>query len=151
MSLFRLILQSCRLAVIPTTADVLSTMLNKDQPPSFLESSTRTLSYLSTRVLILDSSLPPLYAYVLAGAGIFRSLLSFPDNTPEGARDFAKLPQVDRMCTLLLDSRERGAAVRFRRCIPNIRSHFPLHRVTLFAPPYLPLSSRSRWHMRMLW
>jgi len=67
-------------------------MLNKDQPSSFLENSTRTLSYLSTR------------------AGIFRSLLSFPDNTPESARDFAKLPQVDRMCTLLLDSSGRGAA-----------------------------------------
>ncbi|KAH9963738.1 hypothetical protein BC827DRAFT_85693 [Russula dissimulans] len=81
-----------QLAVIPATADVLSTMLNKDQPSSFLENSTRTLSYLSTR------------------AGIFRSLLSFPDNTPESARDFAKLPQVDRMCTLLLDSSGRGAA-----------------------------------------
>lgn len=43
--------KTCRLAVIPQTADVLTTMLSKDQPPSFLENSVRTLSYLSTRVL----------------------------------------------------------------------------------------------------
>lgn len=48
---FHLTLHTCRLAVIPQTADVLTVMLSKDQPPSFLENSTRTLSYLSTRVL----------------------------------------------------------------------------------------------------
>jgi hypothetical protein len=45
------VLQTCRLAVIPHTADVLTMMLSKDQPPFFLENSVRTLSYLSTRVL----------------------------------------------------------------------------------------------------
>jgi hypothetical protein len=79
-----------QLAVIPQTADVLTMMLSKDQPPSFLEISVRTLSYLSTR------------------AGIFRSLLSFSEDTPEGARDFAKLPQVDRMCALLMDTGRTG-------------------------------------------
>jgi hypothetical protein len=49
--LFHFVLQTCRLAVIPQTADVLTMMLSKDQPLSFLENSTRTLSYLSTRVL----------------------------------------------------------------------------------------------------
>jgi hypothetical protein len=49
--LFHLALQACRLAVIPQTADVLTMMLSKDQSPSFLENSARTLSYLSTRVL----------------------------------------------------------------------------------------------------
>lgn len=48
---FHLALHTCRLAVIPQTADVLTTMLSKDQSPSFLEHSARTLSYLSTRVL----------------------------------------------------------------------------------------------------
>lgn len=49
--LFHLTLHTCRLAVIPQTADVLTMMLSKDQSPSFLENSARTLSYLSTRVL----------------------------------------------------------------------------------------------------
>lgn len=49
--LFHLTLHTCRLAVIPQTADVLTMMLSKDQSPSFLEHSARTLSYLSTRVL----------------------------------------------------------------------------------------------------
>jgi hypothetical protein len=49
--LSHLALHTCRLAVIPQTADVLTMMLSKDQSPSFLENSTRTLSYLSTRVL----------------------------------------------------------------------------------------------------
>jgi hypothetical protein len=49
--LFHLALHTCRLAVIPQTADVLTMMLSKDQSPSFLENSARTLSYLSTRVL----------------------------------------------------------------------------------------------------
>ncbi|KAH9977475.1 hypothetical protein BJV74DRAFT_888454 [Russula compacta] len=80
------------LAVIPQTAGVLSTMLSNDHPLSFLENSTRTLSYLSIR------------------ASIFRSLLSFSEDTPESARDFAKLPQVDRMCALLMDPSRTGAA-----------------------------------------
>jgi hypothetical protein len=49
--LFHLALHTRRLAVIPQTADVLTMMLSKDQSPSFLENSARTLSYLSTRVL----------------------------------------------------------------------------------------------------
>jgi hypothetical protein len=49
--LFHFDLQTCRLAIIPQTADVLTMMLSKDQPLTFLEDSTRTLSYLSTRVL----------------------------------------------------------------------------------------------------
>ena len=49
--LFHLALHTCRLAIIPQTADVLAMMLSKDQSPSFLEISARTLSYLSTRVL----------------------------------------------------------------------------------------------------
>ncbi|KAH9985577.1 hypothetical protein BJV77DRAFT_1031962 [Russula vinacea] len=81
-----------QLAVIPHTTDVLTMMLSKDQPPFFLENSVRTLSYLSTR------------------AGIFRSLLSFSEDTPESARDFAKLPQVDRMCALLMDTGRTGSA-----------------------------------------
>ncbi|KAI9511042.1 hypothetical protein F5148DRAFT_436759 [Russula earlei] len=80
-----------QLAVVPQTADVLQTLLSKDQPSSLLEYSTRALSYLSTR------------------AGIYRSLLSFPLDTPENARDIAKLPQVDGMCALLMDSSRAGA------------------------------------------
>ena len=49
--LFHLASHTCRLAVIPQTADVLTMMLSKDQSPAFLENSARTLSYLSTRVL----------------------------------------------------------------------------------------------------
>lgn len=49
--LYHLALHTCRLVVIPQTADVLAMMLSKDQSPSFLENSARTLSYLSTRVL----------------------------------------------------------------------------------------------------
>ncbi|KAI0293364.1 hypothetical protein B0F90DRAFT_1402770 [Multifurca ochricompacta] len=67
-------------------------MLNKHQPTRFLEYSTRALSYLSIRV------------------SNFRSLLSFPEDAPEDVRDFARLPQVDRMCALLIDSTRTGVA-----------------------------------------
>ena len=56
--LFHLALHIRRLAVIPQTPDVLTTMLSKDQSPSFLENSTRTLSYLSTRVLFERYTIP---------------------------------------------------------------------------------------------
>lgn len=56
-----------------------------------------------------------LYAYTCVGTGIFRSLLSFSEDTPESARDFAKLPQVDRMCALLMDTSRTGATVRPRK------------------------------------
>jgi hypothetical protein len=58
-----------------------------------------------------------LYAHTCAGAGIFRSLLSFSEDTPEGARDFAKLPQVDRMCALLMDTGRTGFTVRLQQYI----------------------------------
>ncbi|KAI9453156.1 hypothetical protein BJY52DRAFT_1189808 [Lactarius psammicola] len=79
-----------QLAIIPQTTNVLTTMLSNQQPTSFLECSTRTLSYLSTRT------------------GLFRPLMSFTDEIPENARDFTKLPQVDRMCALLVDPNRRG-------------------------------------------
>lgn len=112
--LFHLALHTRRMAVIPQTADVLTTMLSKDQPPSFIENSSRTLSYLSTRVLSRGTP-SPLYAHTFAGAGIFRSLLSFPEDTLESGRNIVKLPQVDRMCALLIDSSRTSVAVR-----PNI-------------------------------
>ncbi|KAI0260883.1 hypothetical protein BC834DRAFT_503632 [Gloeopeniophorella convolvens] len=80
-----------QLVVIPQTPNMLTTMLSKNQPTSFLECSTRTLSYLSFKT------------------AVFRSLLSFPDEASRGARDFAKLPQVDRMCALLIDPSRTGA------------------------------------------
>jgi hypothetical protein len=55
-----------------------------------------------------------LYAHAFTGAGIFRSLLSFPDDTPESGRNLVKLPQVDRMCALLIDSSRTSAAVRLK-------------------------------------
>lgn len=79
-----------QLAIIPQTANVLTTMLSNHQPISFLECSARTLSYLSTRT------------------GLFRPLMSFTDDVPESARDFSKLPQVDRMCALLIDPTRTG-------------------------------------------
>jgi hypothetical protein len=55
-----------------------------------------------------------LYAHTFSGAGIFRSLLSFPEDTPESGRNLVKLPQVDRMCALLMDSSRTSAAVRLK-------------------------------------
>ena len=46
---------------------------------------------------------PSLRADVAAGTGLFRPLMSFADDVPESDRDFSKLPQVERMCALLLD------------------------------------------------
>ena len=47
---------------------------------------------------------------------MFRSLISFADDVPENARDFSKLPQVERMCALLIDpSRTSGIKV----CVPE--------------------------------
>jgi len=40
--------------------------------------------------------------------GLFRPLMSFTDDVPESARDFSKLPQVDRMCALLIDPNRTG-------------------------------------------
>ncbi|KAH8997659.1 hypothetical protein EDB86DRAFT_892967 [Lactarius hatsudake] len=68
-------------------------MLSNQQPTSFLECSARTLSYLSTRT------------------GLFRPLMSFTDEAPESPRDFSKLPQVDRMCALLVDPTRTGDKV----------------------------------------
>jgi hypothetical protein len=56
-----------------------------------------------------------LSAHDFAGVGIFRSLLSFSEDTLENARDFSKLPQVDRMCALLVDLSRTGAPVRLRK------------------------------------
>jgi hypothetical protein len=51
--------------------------------------------------------------HTVVGAGIFRSLLSFSEDTPESARNLTNLPQVDRMCALLMDSNRTSAEVRF--------------------------------------
>ena len=56
-----------------------------------------------------------MYAHTFAGACLFRSLLSFSEDIPESGRDFAKLPQVDRMCAFLMDTGRTGAAVRLRK------------------------------------
>lgn len=88
-----------------------------------------------------------MYAHTLAGPGLFRSLLSFSEDTPEKARDFTKLPQVDRMCALLMDSSRTGATVRLMRTFSLMITHSP-YRVTLFALLCSPLSSRSQWRMR---
>jgi hypothetical protein len=62
-----------------------------------------------------------MYTHTFAGPGLFRSLLSFSEDTPEKVRDFAKLPQVDRMCALMMDSSRTGPTVRlkefFRSCL----------------------------------
>lgn len=76
-----------------------------------------------------------LYAYTCVGAGIFRSLLSFSEDTPESARDFAKLPQVDRMCALLMDTGRTGSAVRLKKIFFTHPWLIPPYRVTLFALP----------------
>jgi hypothetical protein len=84
-------------------------MLSNQQPTSFLECSARTLSYLSTRVLhIVPCEIP---ADAVPGTGLFRPLISFADDVPENARDFSKLPQVERMCALLIDPSRTGVKV----------------------------------------
>ena len=60
--------------------------------------------------------IPWLCADVATGTGLFRPLISFADDVPESARDFSKLPQVERMCALLIDpSRTAGIKV----CVPE--------------------------------
>ena len=80
---------------------------------------------------------------------MFRSLLSFSEDTPESARDLVKLPQVDRMCALLMDTGRTGSAVRIKKTFFAHPYLIALYRVTQFALPCLPLSSRSRLLMRM--
>jgi hypothetical protein len=73
-----------------------------------------------------------MYTHTFAGPGLFRSLLSFPEDTPEKVRDFAKLPQVDRMCALLMDSSRTGATVRLKDFFSLIPSLIP-HTGSLYS------------------
>jgi hypothetical protein len=151
LSLFYWNLCTRRLAIIPQTANVLTTMLSNQQPTSFLECSTRTLSYLSTRVFSRTRSLRCMLTSATTGTGLFRPLMSFTDDVPESARDFSKLPQVDRMCALLIDPNRTGVKVWIPptntvSCEINLLSS----RVTPFARPCSPLSSRSQWHTTTL-
>ena len=145
--LFDWLLRTRRLAIIPQIANVLKTMLSSQQPRSFLECSARTLSYLSTRVLhcaVRDTSL---CADIAAGTALFRPLMSFADDVPESDRDFSKLPQVERMCALLLDPSRTGVKVGSPNGVArDKRVDNAPDRVTQFAGPSSPLSSRSQWH-----
>ncbi|OAX42279.1 hypothetical protein K503DRAFT_766926 [Rhizopogon vinicolor AM-OR11-026] len=74
-----------RLVFVPGSRSVLSTLVGPSRPMWFLFYSTRILYWLSTR------------------PNLFRSLLSFSD-TEGQPQDYTKLPHVERMCSLLVDS-----------------------------------------------
>ncbi|KAI0058009.1 hypothetical protein BV25DRAFT_1325805 [Artomyces pyxidatus] len=79
-----------QLSVVPLAPNVMSTLVDSAHPTWFLRDSMRSLSMLATR------------------ASIFRSLLSFPEDTPEEAKNFRKLPQIQNICRLLLDGTRTG-------------------------------------------
>lgn len=74
-----------RLAFVPRCPSVLSILLDSSRPIWFLFRSTRMLSRFSTRPVL------------------HQSLLSFPD-TEAQSQDYTRLPHVERMCSLLIDS-----------------------------------------------
>jgi hypothetical protein len=86
-----------------------------------------------------------MYAHTFAGFGLFRSLLSFSEDTPEKARDFAKLPQVDRMCALLMDSSRTGATVRLIETFFH-RYSFPIQGHSIRASVLITLISLAMAH-----
>ncbi|KAG2059002.1 hypothetical protein BDR06DRAFT_759554 [Suillus hirtellus] len=73
------------LAFVPRCPSVLSVLLDSSRPIWFLFQSTRMLSQFSTRPVL------------------FQPLLSFPD-TGGQSQDYTRLPHVERMCSLLIDS-----------------------------------------------
>jgi hypothetical protein len=85
-------------------------------------------------------------AHTFAGPGLFRSLLSFSEDTPEKARDFAKLPQVDRMCALLMDSSRTGAAVRLMKAFSAHHYSFPIQGHSIRASVLTALISLAMAH-----
>lgn len=87
-----------------------------------------------------------MYAHTFAGPGLFRSLLSFSEDTPEKARDFAKLPQVDRMCALLMDSSRTGATVRLMRTLSAHHYSFPIQGRSIRASVLTTLISLAMAH-----
>ncbi|KAG2146479.1 uncharacterized protein EDB93DRAFT_477741 [Suillus bovinus] len=74
-----------RLAFVPRCPSVLSILLDSSRPMWFLFHSTRMLSRFSTRPVL------------------FQPLLSFPD-TEGQSQDYTRLPHIERMCSLLIDS-----------------------------------------------
>ncbi|KAG1737622.1 hypothetical protein EDB19DRAFT_1716897 [Suillus lakei] len=78
-----------RLALVPRCPSVLSILLDSSRPMWFLFQSTRMLSRFSTRSIL------------------FQSLLLFPD-IQEQSQDYTRLPHVERMCSLLIDSSRTG-------------------------------------------
>ncbi|KAG1760687.1 hypothetical protein EV702DRAFT_552041, partial [Suillus placidus] len=74
-----------RLAFVPRCPSVLSILLDSSRPMWFLFQSTRMLSRFSTRPVL------------------FQPLLSLPD-TEGQSQDYTRLPHVERMCSLLIDS-----------------------------------------------
>jgi len=50
----------------------------------------------------------------MAGPNLFRSLLSYPDLEPasgDAAKEFARIPHIERMCSILVDTSLRGTEV----------------------------------------
>ncbi|KAG2345667.1 hypothetical protein BDR05DRAFT_930330 [Suillus weaverae] len=74
-----------RLAFVPRCPSVLSILLDSSRPMWFLFQSTRMLSRFSTRPVL------------------FQPLLSLPDSEGQ-SQDYTRLPHVERMCSLLIDS-----------------------------------------------
>ncbi|KZT57783.1 hypothetical protein CALCODRAFT_495832 [Calocera cornea HHB12733] len=76
-----------KLGILPTSQGFLSTLMNPAQPPWFIQRSARLLCLLSSHSLL------------------FRSLLSFPDQSGQGGPvrpDFACIPLVDMLCNFLV-------------------------------------------------
>lgn len=51
---------------------------------------------------------------VILGANLFRSLLSYPDpeiSSGEAAKEFTKIPHIERLCSILVDTSLQGTDV----------------------------------------
>ncbi|KAG1734759.1 uncharacterized protein EDB91DRAFT_586936 [Suillus paluster] len=109
-----------RLAFVPRCPSVLSILLDSSRPMWFLFQSTRMLSWFSTRPVLSQS------------------LLSFPD-TEGQSQDFTRLPHVERMCSLLIDSSRTGDEVRtavrllYDIIIPRQADGIKRHILTFFG------------------
>jgi hypothetical protein len=93
---------------------------------------------------------PSLRTDIATGTCLFRPLISFADDVPENTRDFSKLPQVDRMCALLINLSRTVVKVSPRK-VSRARTRKFVHAPALqgSAPSARPSSQlSSRWQRR---
>lgn len=113
-----------RLSAVIRAPKFLSTLLDPTQPTWFLEQSTRLIALLATRTY---QSFPPTLEpqfHGSPGTSLYTDLLALPDDVQQQSNQRSKgensqlgggrqrLPQMENLCTLLMDTKRIGSEVR---------------------------------------